>query len=244
MQGAAKILTEPVVAFPLGLVKRLVTRGLVRKVFVLLCIGQQVHVERIVQVGLDHQQRTFRAHRRAFTAISPPRPGALPVANACQQHAATRMVVGHVFRRQHRELLAAQREQAGRFVTAVKVNLGTEIDAGLAHQVLHIAKLIPGVATRVRQDDEAQLPFEQRINAAVFKMPAIGQIPPRSFHTKKSGRCLAGQHHGFGDGLPRQMAQPAQSHPFTGCLHPVAEPHAQKVHQQRQATRGVGTRAG
>ena len=213
-----------------------------RKAVVLARVGNQIHIERVMQVGLDHQQRAFGPERLAFAAVLAARAGPLAVADARQQHTAARMVVGHVFGRQHRELAAAEREQAVGLVVAVKVNLGAEVDARLAHQVFNIAKLVIGVAAAIRQDDEANLALDQRIDAAVLKMSAVRQIPPRAFHAKEGGRCLAGQHHRFGNRAPGQAAQPAKLHALLRRAHPVAQPHTQKVHQQGQPARGVAAR--
>ncbi len=90
----AEVLAQAVVAFPLGFVERLIAGGLVRKVLVLLRIGQHVHVQGHVQVGLDHQQCALGAHRHHLPIGLLDR--ALAVTDARQQHATARVVVGHV----------------------------------------------------------------------------------------------------------------------------------------------------
>ena len=72
-------------------------------------------------------------------------------------------------------------------------------------------------------------------------MATVGQVPPGSFHTEKSGRCFTRQHHGFWDEAPRQPAQPAQLRVFDRRTHPVPHAHPQKIHQQCQPARRVGT---
>ena len=235
MQGAAKVLTQAVVAFPLGFVKRLVSGGFMWKAGVLLRVGQEVHVQRVMQIGLDDQQRAFGPKAFARQAIGVQRACALAVADARQEHTPAGMVVGQVLGREHGQLIAGEAEERVSFAAAVKIDVRAKIDAGFAHQVLQVAKLIVGVATGIGQDDEIQLAFDQRVNRAVLKVATIGQVPPGPVLAKKSGGCLARQHQRFGQEAPRKLAQPAQLSPLARRAHPMAQAHAQKIHQQSQS---------
>ena len=127
VQRLAHVLAQALVAFPLGLVKELVAGGLVRKARMALGIGQQVQVQAGMQVGLDDQQRApVRAARRVAAAV----------VDARQQHPPARAVVGQPVGREHGQSVARQAEKRRSFLARVENDLGIQVDACLAHQVL------------------------------------------------------------------------------------------------------------
>ena len=242
--GAAKVFTQAVVTLPLGFIKRLVGRGFMRKVGVFLGVGQHIHVELVVQIRLHNQKGALGSHAGARAAIDKwlTRPLAVPYAR--QQHTSAAVVVLHVLGREHGEVACLGPQQLGGFFGGVEIYLGTKVDAGFAHQVFQVTKLIADIATCIRQDDEVEFAFEQGVYTRVLKMTPIRQIPPGPFDSKKSRRRFAGQHQWFGHAAPAESAEPLEG----GCADrrpkPLAQANTEKIYEQGQTTRGVRARTG
>ena len=233
VHGLAQVLAQALVALPLRLVEELVARGLVRKAGVALGVGQQVQIQADMQVGLDDQQRALALAARRV---------AVAVAYARQQHAAARAVVGQLVGREHGQVVAGQAEQARGLLAAVELDLGVQVDARLAHQVLDVGKAVLGVGAGVRQDDEVALALDQRVHAGVVEMPAVRQIPPGPRRPEEPGARLAPEHQRLGPAPPQPGLQRCQRL-GQGRLYPVAQAYAEQKHHQRPAARGVGARA-
>ena len=134
-----------------------------------LRVGEQVEVERVVQVGLTTSSVPSRRRRRVGR-----------VAHLREQHAARPSgLIGHRLGREDGDRVArAGAEHQSRLVAGVELDLGAEVDARLAHQVLDVGELSCRPAA-VGEDDEVEPALEQRVDAGVVEVPAVGEIPPR-----------------------------------------------------------------
>jgi hypothetical protein len=142
------VITKAAIGFKLGFIKKLVGSALVREGG----MGQGVALDVVGQgAGKGALQLDQRGGRRSIGVSD------LPYGIV---HEAAAERIGFIGN--------------GAEICEVELHFTTEIDAGHANSVGEVAETVFRISGRVTEDDVAAATLDQRVEAQVFQMPAVG----------------------------------------------------------------------
>ncbi|VTY37389.1 Uncharacterised protein [Xylophilus ampelinus] len=222
VQARADLIAELEVAFPLRLAEELVGGGFLRKAGMR---GLEVHqVDRQVgrHVGFDQHDAPAPA-----AGVTHARQGQAGLALHRRQ------VVERTEGVHERALHAGARLHEG--------DVGAEVDAGAAHQVLEVAEAIGRVGAAIGQHDQLGLLLQQRVGAGVLEVAAVAEEPIRLADAGEDAEALA-QHEAR---LGQRRAPPGFGRlpGHRACRPPVAQAQAGEQGQRRHAAVGHAAQA-